>query len=327
LLFWWAGPAFGVVLHPDEGEPNLVTWTDRPDINVVGRWGSNASCVAVSSNCVITVRHAGGGIDTSVYFDDIEYKVKEIWNEPAGGGSADLRVCRIERASGGPANLVHYTSPYIDANEIAKEIRIGGYGDGRDGLLQTHGKTYGYTWDNSSNTTLRWGTNKINDTQDDSTIGSFTSDVIIADFDGLGEGNSTVYEAAVADHDSGNGLFIKVGDTWKVAGLSRAVEHFGESWFRNSRFPNQLDPDEMDAVRISSYATWISGIILVPGDLTGDDWVDSADFAVFASQWPRDDCGEGNNWCEGADFEPSDGDVDWDDLAFLVDNWLTGWRY
>jgi hypothetical protein len=83
----------------------------------------------------------------------------------------------------------------------------------------------------------------------------------------------------------------------------------------------------MDAVRISSYAAWIYDIIYVPGDLTGNDWVDFTDFGAFANQWGRDDCSELNNWCEGADFEPTNGSVDWDDLAFLADVWLTGWEY
>jgi hypothetical protein len=83
----------------------------------------------------------------------------------------------------------------------------------------------------------------------------------------------------------------------------------------------------MDAVRISSYATWILGIIHWPGDLTGDDWVDFADFAVLADNWQRDNCSETNNWCDGADFEPSDGYVDWTDLDYLADSWLTGWQY
>ena len=330
FLFCCTRPALGVIWHPD-GEPNLATWTDRPDPNVAGRWGSNASCVAVSSNCIITVRHAGGGIGTPVEIGGGTYTVAEIW----GHNTADLRVAKLYGA-----NLRSFVGLYEDSNEIGKDIVIGGYGDGRGGLLKTGGITYGYEWDNSKNTTLRLGTNKVDNTENDNTLGSLTSDIIIADFDGLGEGNSTVYEGIPAVHDSGSGWFIKVGETWKVAGLSRAVDthyeqgHFDdpnyilyEAWFRNRQFPNQLDPDYMDAVRISSYAAWIYDIIYVPGDLTGDDWVDFTDSGAFANQWGRDDCSELNNWCEGADFEPANGSVDWDDLAFLADVWLTGWEY
>jgi len=287
FLFCYTRPALSVILHPN-GEPNLVTWTDRPDHNVVGRWGSNASCVAVSSNCVITICHSGGGIGTQVELGGKTYTVAETWNY----GTADLRVAKLYGA-----NLTSFVGLYENTDEIGKEIVIGGYGDGRGAILKTSGITYGYEWDNSTNTTLRLSTNKVEDAEDNSTAGSFTSDIIIGDFDGLNEGEATIYEGIPADHDSGSGWFIKDGDTWKVAGLSRAVEvHFeqghegdpdyiiyDQSWFRNRDDPNVLDPDYFDAVRLSSYAVWILETIpeRLLGDLTGDDWVDFADFAVF----------------------------------------------
>jgi hypothetical protein len=326
-LFCCPQSALSIVLHPD-GEPNLTTWTDRPDLNVIGRWGSNASCVAIASNCVITVRHSGGGAGTQVKIGGRTYTVAETWN----CGTADLRLARLYGA-----NLTSFVGPYENTDEASKETVIGGYGDGRGAILTASGVTYGYEWDNSTNTTLRLGTNKIDGTANNSTLGSFTSDIIYADFDGLNEGQATIYEGASADHDSGGGWFIKVGNTWKVAGLSRAVEiHYeqgdpnhliyNQSWVRNAYDPYTLDPDYIDAVRVSSYATWVLQTIpeRLPGDLTGDDWVDFADFAVFARYWQNTDC-QSPDWCAGADCEP-DGDVDWDDLAALIDGWLCDWN-
>ena len=316
FLFCCAGPASSVVLHPD-GEPNLATWTDRPDLDVVGRWGTNASCVAVSSNCVITVRHAGGGVGTLVRIGGRTYTVDQTWNYSPD--PVDLRVARLYGA-----NLTSFVSPYENIDEVGKQIVIGGYGDGRGAILETASTTYGYEWDNSANTTRRFGTNRINGTVNDSTLSNYTSDVITADFDGLTDDQSTIYEGISADHDSGGGWFIKVGDTWKVAGLVRAVEYHdsGQSWFRNSTQPSILHPDYLDAVRVSSYASWILATIppRLQGDLTGDDWVDLADFAVFAQYWENSGC-HSPDWCAGADSEP-DGDVDWDDLSALLDNWL-----
>jgi hypothetical protein len=91
-------------------------------------------------------------------------------------------------------------------------------------------------------------------------------------------------------------------------------------------FPTILDPDFFDAVRISSYAQWIKQII-VAGDLTGDEWVDFTDFALFANEWQRSDCNTANNWCDGADFIPHDGNADYDDLGVLSEHWLSGWEY
>jgi hypothetical protein len=342
FLFWGTLPALGVIVHPNEGEPNLIEWTDRPDSNVVGWWSSNATFVVVAPNWLITTRHqisqpATVTIEANTYFCHYkdEWKGGPAENPP---GNADIQLIRLTTAEGGNPNLTHYASPYTNTNEKYKNIRIGGYGKGRGELLQTDGMTYGYGRDDSGNTTLRWCTNKIKRTESNSTAGDFTSDIIVADFDGLNEGGSTIYEGTVAGHDSGGGWFIEVGDTWKLAGLSRAVGvHYEEgheddpnyilyqAWFRNRADPNILQPDYLDAVRISSYAEWILDIMSVPGDLTGDDWVDFADFSVLAEYWFDIACGY-PDWCEGADFEP-DGDVDWDDLAFLLDNWLNGWQY
>lgn len=331
--------ALGIILHPDV-EPNLATWTDRPDSNVVGRWSNNASFVVIAPNWIITTRHQNT-FPPGVTIGGVSY-VCHYKAEWTGGplGDSDIQLVRLTTAGGGNPELAYYASPYMGTDEEGREIVVGGYGDGRGGLLQTEGTTYGYEWGDSANTTLRFGSNKINDTTEDSALGSLTSDIIIADFDGLNEGQSTTYESTLGAHDSGGGWFIYDGNAWNVAGLSRAVGvhfeegHFGdpnhilyEAWFRNRANPQVLQPDYLDAVRISSYGTWVFETICVQADLTGDDWVDSSDFAVFAGYWRRDDCNAQNDWCEGADFEPTDGDVDYNDLSFLADRWLTGWQY
>ncbi len=61
-------PVWGIVLHTDN-EPNLATWVDRPSTGVVGRWGTNASCVAIAPNYVITTRHQGISSGTTVEFE------------------------------------------------------------------------------------------------------------------------------------------------------------------------------------------------------------------------------------------------------------------
>jgi hypothetical protein len=326
FIFWPVVPVFGLIWHPD-GEPNLTTWTDRPSEDVIGRWGSNASCVVIGPNYVITTRHQGGNLTTPVRISGVTYTISQIWNH----NTADLRIAKLN-----DANLANFVSIYESTDEVGKDIVTGGYGKGRGELLQTQGITYGYRWDNTGNTTLRIGTNKIERTENDSNLGSFTSDIIIADFDGLNEGQATIYESAPANYDSGGGWFIKVGGKWKVAGLSRAVGiHFEEghkddpnyaiynqTWFRDRDDPNICLPDYLDAVRISSYAEWIKDTLpaIVIGDLSGDGFVDFADFAIFAQVWLSTNCQE-PDWCLGADFEP-DGDVDWTDLAEFAYHWL-----
>ena len=58
-------------------------------------------------------------------------------------------------------------------------------------------------------------------------------------------------------------------------------------------------------------------------DLRCPDGVTGRDFAWFAMQWMRQDCGAGNLDCEWADFDLS-GSVSFPDLAILANDWLVG---
>lgn len=330
LLLDISVPVSALVLHP-EGEPNLSIWTDRPSDNIIGQWDNSAGCVAISSNCVITTQHQSGNLNTLVEIGGVTYTIDEMWNHP----TADLRIAKLYGA-----NLPYFVGINEQTNERGRKTVIAGHGVGRGNLLQTQGKTYGYKWGDSASRTFRMGTNRIESALADSTIGELTSDVIIADFDDLNEGLSTDYETIPADHDSGGGWFIKSGDTWILAGLTRSIElhyeeghegdpnHyiFSEAWFRERSDPNEPHADRFEAVRISSYVQWINDTVppVVPGDLNGDDYVDFADFSVFVHFWRRNDC-QWPNPCLGADFEP-DGDVDRLDLAEFAYYWLSGER-
>jgi glucuronoarabinoxylan endo-1,4-beta-xylanase len=57
-------------------------------------------------------------------------------------------------------------------------------------------------------------------------------------------------------------------------------------------------------------------------DISGDCYVDFKDFAIIAEYWLSKDCGLLNNYCDGADFEPMDGKVNFSDLHTFVQQWL-----
>jgi hypothetical protein len=58
-------------------------------------------------------------------------------------------------------------------------------------------------------------------------------------------------------------------------------------------------------------------------DFRCPDGVTTVDFARFATQWRRNDCGAVNSDCEWTDLDGS-GDVGIPDLAILADQWLSG---
>ncbi len=255
-------PAFGVIMHPG-GEPE-DDWTGRPHKDVVGRWGSNASCVAIAPNYIITTRHQGGGTGTTVYIggDPLTggdpYTIAQIWNHP----TADIRIVKLNNA-----NLTNYVSLYTETSEIDDEIGknfvIGGFGKGRGDDLETGGTppvVYGYLWEGSNNETQRWGTNIV-DNAFTKVAGSYTSYVLKADFDE----SDTAFEASPTEWDSGGGWFINVGGEWQLAALSAYVEHLDETRFRNTG--GNTDPDWSQGIRISPYSEWINNTIPEPGTM------------------------------------------------------------
>jgi len=325
-------PAWGIVLHPDN-EPNLVTWVDHPPVSVVGRWGTNASCVAVAPNYVITTKHQGISAGTTVEFDGVSYTIDDYWDHPDVANPVDPNFVRVDLrlAKLHAANLTEYVDVYGDSNEVTvSDMVIGGYGDGRGTILENSGTVYGYAWDTSNgNTVQRWCTNEIEASQDDTiycnpgcTI-KYNIDSLWGFFDDPGE---TAYEGIPADHDSGGGWFIYSGAQWYVTTLTVGVEHFGESHFRNETKPSQTAPDYIFGLRLSSYVDWIYENIvfcseMLEMDLNGDCLVDAGDLADFAIEWLRDDCDAGNNFCQGADVVDI-GTVNMSDFAALASIWL-----
>jgi len=307
-----AAPTWGIVLH-DDNEP-----ADTPDPDVLGRWGYNANCVVVAPNFILTTRHQGPS--GSIYLGENRYVVTQEFDHP----SADIRVVRITTPAGLNANLATWAELYTDGDESGKDLVLGGYGKSRYQQLQTDGITYGYSWTTETQvgTQLRWGTNIVNGTSSrtDSQHG-FTTQVLLADFDDKTrpQGDPTPFEAATAEFDSGGGWFIYDPSEarWELAGLTRGVEHVGETWFRMKTDPHILDPDVVDAVRISTYATWIYSFIRNAGDANGDLVVDVIDLTALAASWfaPPGSVG----WYQG-DFT-GDGDVDLQDLTVLAANW------
>ncbi|MDO8303453.1 MAG: hypothetical protein Q7T18_09445, partial [Sedimentisphaerales bacterium] len=317
--------AYGIILHPDAGEPNLTTWTDRPVNAVVGRWQNNASFVVVAPKWILTVRHQGGAPAT-VVINDVNYVCIHNENLWTGGGeenNADIRLIRLKNSDGSDPDLA-YAPPYTDTNDVDKDFVIGGYGTYRGATLSSGGYAYGYQWAESSNDTLRWGQNHIDGQESVQLSNSYLSYVLYAHFNLTGR----PYEAAIAARDSGGGWFINQNGTWKLAALSAYVQRLNKTWYDDPNTLNTTDPDHFWGIRISSYATWINTIIAadcngpVQADLNNDCKVDFSDFALFAKQWLRTGCIIANNYCGGTDFTPTDGKVDFSDLLIFTQSWL-----
>lgn len=272
--------ARAVILHPESesaavspsavSEPVGLPSADRPPADVVGRWGGNASAVAIGPNRIVTTNHQGGGDLTPVEFGGVQYRVRANGVHPIG--DLDLRVVTIETLAGEAAHLADYVPIYDGQAEIGLPVAIGGFGRGRGASLVEDNRPYGYAWDLAAdNSVQRWGRNQID---------ALDATTLFADFDDLGAPTSVFREAALSEFDSGGGWFVFVDGAWKLAGLSEGTERYGRSIFRaNTADPDIDDPNDPNdfsgrdgadliaAVRLSPYANDINTAMPEPGNI------------------------------------------------------------
>ncbi len=310
VLIVAAAPAWAGVLHDD----NEVPLSERPADAVLGRWGSNASCVAIGPSHVLTTTHQGNS--STVVIDGVTYTPTTSAALTGGSdGSSDIRIAELT-LDGQPANLPYWVDLYTGATGGETAV-LGGYGKGRGSVLTTSGGVpYGYAWSSDGNTTLRWGQNLLSQP-----IGGR----LIAYFDGPDAPNAAPYEAAVAQFDSGGGWFIADPATgeWGLAGLTTGAEHagVGQSWFKNTA--GRDDPDRLEALRLQLFAPWIDSMMApltpIAGDNDRDGDIDYDDLVALAANYGRTGAA---GWAAG-NFD-GDGDVDLVDLGMLAANYGVG---
>ncbi len=283
-------PASAIILQ-DGNQP-----TDIPGVDMIGTVGSQASCVVIAPNFILTTRHQG--FNNNVVINGVDYTVVDT----LAHNSADFRFSRIVDSNGDSPNFDTWAELWTSAqgSEVGQEIVLGGFGRAAGSYLGN-----GYAWlPGTSVDQLRWGTNEIDATLSKASYSSGTTDVIELDFTRLS--NGTTYEASVATYDSGGGWYIDQDDTWYVAGLTRAVEGTGATIFG----------DWADAVRVSSYADWIYNVIRISGDANWDFKVTLSDLTILATNYGTS---SGATWYDG-DFNNS-GTVTLADLTMLATNY------
>lgn len=314
--------SFGIIRHVDQDPPV------RPPNSVVARWNSNASCVIVGREWVLTTLHQGGAPSTLVVGGKT-YNCTHNSAWQGAGVNADIRLIKLSNPDGTRPNLP-FTPPYTKTDEVGKAFTVGGYGIGKVGPKNnSSGQQYGWIRDKSaSNTTLRWGCNVVTRIKNAYDMSGRVSNVIRANFDDPYSSLAVDYEAVTIEYDSGGGWFINDNGVWKVAALSRGLEYNGEPDVSRYLDPYDLspDPDWFDGVRVSTYADWIISIIgdqtvePMPGDINCDYKVDNDDLAALYAEWLNTNCSQNNN-CNNADMN-QDGTVDILDLDMLTDHWL-----
>lgn len=269
MKVWAAGVALvlscsasAVVVQPDTG-----SITPAPPADAFGKWGNNATAVAVGSNFILTTRHQDGSDQLrSVTFGGVTYAPNANWNQyifDTGDTDYDVRLIEIRDANDDPITLPGYVeladNPTLNTGQL---ILIGGFGVTIGDPIFDNGDLTGYEWAGSTNNSnpLNFGQNKL-DGSGTISFGGSTSNprfqdvpAFAADFDELGTGGGSNgaadFEATLGLGDSGGGWFILQDGQWRLIGLSNVIDPSGSAPFGQDLIAARVDvlADQINAV-------------------------------------------------------------------------------
>ncbi|MFU8847381.1 MAG: hypothetical protein ACNA77_01515 [Opitutales bacterium] len=300
-------PLQAVILFSGDNSTN----TSAPDLlredafNAVARvcngdgTGTSGSAVHLRGKYMLTARHVT--LRSHVTFDGASFYARDTAFTPVTFGTADIKLFKLIEV---PSQA---TIPLYTGNTDIPSTRTGGsrpprltyttgtligWGLGRD-INDLEGPTW--NWGSTSTLDKRWGTNRIeSSTAITYTLGTFDySYTALTTKANSSSGNN---EAAATLFDSGSGLFIDDGGTYKLAGITTVVETAGSSTFSDA------SGDTNFFVRITEYAEAIEAAIPDVTSLAG--W--KVDHSLY-----------------GADAE-NDADPDFDGISQLMEFALGG---
>ncbi|HLA85428.1 MAG TPA: dockerin type I domain-containing protein [Thermoguttaceae bacterium] len=303
---------FGFANVGVKDENTLGTWDDTTGIYLGYRWVLTAWHVTTSN---ITLNGQSYVVESGT---------TERLTNPSDLGLSqytDLRLYRITKDPWLPTLKIAETPL-----DVSDEVILVGNGQNRANDV-TAWDVNGTTWTVTtppgdregyyfgSGRTLRWGTNRVNETGisvELSTTNQFAG--FSTDFDQYpgGINGATAYEAQATPGDSGGGVFHKNDEQWELSGLIHAVSEYANQP-QNAQPLFGLDTFCSD---LSIYRDLIVNTIApLPGDATLDGWVNAIDASIMAANWGQ----QGTLWGHG-DFN-EDGTVDALDAAILAQHW------
>lgn len=177
----------------------------------VGKWGKTSG-IAIAPKYFITVKHVGGNILDPFILNGQSYSAVRFYDDP----ETDIRIVLVV------GTLPQYASLQSSPDELGKRAVAIGRGTQRgDPLFISERASLvlkGWKW-GLPDAVMRWGENRVSGILRNLEGGVET---LFMRFDQSGGPN----EAHVSPGDSGGGLFLQDGLSWKLAGLINTTEGF-----------------------------------------------------------------------------------------------------
>jgi hypothetical protein len=203
-------------------------------------------------------------------YDGVSYTTVAKYDNP----SSDLTVWEVQ------GSFTSYAPLYTGGSELGENLMVFGRGTQRGAVVTVGLEDKGWRW-GVSDGVKRWGQNTVSDIISG---GSALGQLLVADFN-RGAGDN---EAHLSSGDSGGGVFIQDGGTWKLAGINYGVDgpfsldgtadsgfnaalyDSGGLYYSDGGTWHYIDDQGQDittafyATRISSNQAWIQSVIAVP---------------------------------------------------------------
>jgi hypothetical protein len=256
-------PASAIILYNGDNAANQTAPASGAPFYAVARVcnsdGSSTagSAVYIKGKYMLTANHVSNR--SHVTFDGSTYYARDTAFTPVrvAGSSVDMKMIKLLEDPG-LNNVTLNSSTFSDTFRTGTLI---GWGVGRNPNVADSGTGLNNIWAWGNTTTLakRWGTNFISG----STLGNYNGGNYVALETRLNR-NAGSNEAGLTLYDSGSGIFVQDGSTWKLVGLTTAVGSFNANacTFNSSGDANYF-------VRIASYVSQIEAAIPDPASYSG----------------------------------------------------------
>lgn len=171
-----------------------------------GAWGSFLG-TAIAPNYFVTAKHVGGSVGGTFTYQGVPYTTTASFSSP----NSDLNIWQVS------SSFPTYAPLYGSSDEAGRNLVVTGRGPARSDTVVNNvfGDPAGWTTGGGGGT-QRWGENVVAARED---WGGSLGTLLRADFDRTGGAN----EAMLGSGDSGGGVFIQEGGTWKLAGINYGI--------------------------------------------------------------------------------------------------------